>query len=287
MQQKLPLTSSVVTAMPTTSIKVVPHHHHRYRVPYRRQWVLLTTVLTVTATIMTWYAAFACTFLSVQGSSLVTDPPQYTIGLWTVQQIINPDHQACVGWNDHTGILSRNDLDGPVQVAKGFSFIACIVALYILLLLAIPVCRRHCSFPCFRLIAFALSLLTFSCLCTLRSHICRDARECRLDTAGWVAVAAGTVWLLTGFAAGRVPRIPPAHVSGPHIVRAVAASHIDLSRPEFHRGSEYRTNLGEICIIRETSESEERQGGIYTTSTLQSSPDGSGSGSSVSANAIA
>jgi hypothetical protein len=80
-------------------------------------------VLTLFASMATWFAAFDCSFYEVN---------TFGIGLWTTQDPFLFDVvTACYGWDNTITKGMKALLDTPMKVARSLSFTACVFSVMI------------------------------------------------------------------------------------------------------------------------------------------------------------
>jgi hypothetical protein len=175
------------------------------------------------ATTCTYYAAFECTFFKVKG--LFKHGMSITYGLWTteqyednkvVRQDVKPlfglwdlgEANSCTMWSSHPE-LELSDLDSPLVFARAVSLIACILGGLLWFWINFATCRvysdRTIRIACWTMLAAAV-FVAFS-FWALRSAYCAD-KDCSVDFAGWIGVAAIILWLISICAALKCLRDP-------------------------------------------------------------------------------
>lgn len=164
------------------------------------------------ATTCTFYASFECTFFKVRG--LFKHGLSVTYGLWTTEEyennkVVRQDvslffglwdvgsANSCTLWSTHPE-LEVSDIDAPLSFARVVSLIACILGGAVWFWINLATCRmysdRTIRIACCGMLAAAIFVaLSFW---ALNSEYCAG-KDCVVDFAGWIGVAAIFLWLIS------------------------------------------------------------------------------------------
>jgi hypothetical protein len=141
--------------------------------PYGPGLLVVSALTTAGAMLLTWIAAFACSFYEADGLG---------IGLWTVQDpfsiVFGGDE--CTGWNDAPFL--KELLDAPMAFARAMSLIACLSSPLVFVIILLPACM---TLPR----PFVKGLVVFMFFLSFVDMLCLVSRACyyiRAFTFFWV-----------------------------------------------------------------------------------------------------